>query len=87
MTACILEAQEYWNVTPAVPPPGLVDLQHHGGQPPGPGLQVLLPHRLQVEQHEVQHAAVAHAGEEELVDVLLFWMNGVGRDVIIKAFL
>jgi hypothetical protein len=58
---------------PAVPPPGLVDLEDHGGQAPGPGLQVLLPDGLQVAQHQVQHPPVAHAGEEELVDVVLLW--------------
>lgn len=52
-------------------PPGLINLQHHSGQPPWPLLHELLTNRFQVAHHQIQDATVAQIIEQEVVNILL----------------
>jgi len=59
--------------TTAVLPPGLVDLQCHSSQPPGPLHQELLTHCFQVAHHHIQQTTIGHIIEQKVVDILLFY--------------
>lgn len=59
--------------TVTVLPPGLIDLQDHSSQAPGPLLHEFLTHCFQIAHHQVQYTTIGHIIKQEVVDILLFW--------------